>query len=184
MLPKLDGGGMKNLAVGALQWVVCGLVFLVVSRLLPHSPWLSFLLSIGIGLVLSFLIYWPLRPKPPAANLTQGADQITKVIDQLLVESREYRPAALADFPDVDTAWYEATTAQLTALRCTVLGDFIDIQHNEQNPHARAVMRAMASADGSVSVGMYHLMQRALARGRRGLGRLDNRTLADSQGSF
>lgn len=76
----------------------------------------------------------------------------------------ERRKADLAEFPGLDVAMYERTTAELEALGFTVLGDVEDMTLARTMVNPRAPGRYLLSADGTVHAGILQLRFSPLIR--------------------
>src|SRR5919106_492441 len=62
----------------------------------------------------------------------------------------EYRSVRSADYPDVDTAYYDGTGKDLAAEGVRTLGDFEDAAFSQRYPDKKAFVRLGLSDDGRI----------------------------------
>jgi hypothetical protein len=72
-------------------------------------------------------------------------------------DPHEIRITSLADFPNLDHAFYERYQQQLESKCFRFLADKEDMTMSRVFPHMRAMMRVMVSSDGSVCSAAFHI---------------------------
>jgi mRNA-degrading endonuclease toxin of MazEF toxin-antitoxin module len=94
------------------------------------------------------------RPRNGPPDLTSGnpLDQGVPVPDRY-----EYRWVDAADFPNLDREFYDETQAALESLGFRWLGDRENLTLTKAFPKLRTFVRAMVSADGTISSYHYHI---------------------------
>ena len=111
-------------------------------------------------MVISWLISWLLSRLGPR----RSAKAILDTQKKLYSERHEYRTVSAHDFRDLDLAYYDETQAWLEAQGFRHLGDVENVTLARTMPRARAFIRSMVSADGTISAGVYDVRLKSWMR--------------------
>jgi hypothetical protein len=120
------------------------------------------LIVFGAVCVMPMLGLWTLKRwvRRFTANLGVRIKEVNASVvrdsQELYAGAFQYRPAVDSDFEGLDRDLFDRTTHELTDIGCRHLGDIVNVTM-ERTKNVRAVMRIMASVDGSSSIVIDHL---------------------------
>ena len=92
-------------------------------------------------------------------EIDASAHDTVKNVRALVDHRAEYTPVRAADYPDHDTAYYDATGNDLAAEGVRTLGDFEDAAFSRRNPDKQAFVRLGLAGDGTVGAMWFRLGQ-------------------------